>query len=473
MQARRWALGAYLTGVSLVGLPMLAYAVASVEVVDLRRHVALVSIAALLLVAGELKPIPVARGADAGDELSISSTIAIALLLLMAPGIACLCQAGALFVDEMRGRKAWSRLIFNMSQYTLSLLAARVVFSALTEHPVFSQPGAFRPAALPAALAAAVVFFVLNTGLTGIAVAIAIREPVRSVLPNDLRSHMPTHGVLLALAPVVAQAMAWSITAVPLLIAPLIAVHRSARLASEREHEALHDALTGLPNRALFLARLRQACLDLDRRPLAVMLLDLDHFKEINDTLGHHVGDLLLVEVARRLRGTIREGDLVARLGGDEFAILAFHAGDAGAAMDAGGPGAIGVRRVLRNLRRRAVCRRQCGCRAGPSRRPRPGPAAQARGRRALRREGHARAQSRCMTMLATSTRWSGSALSRSFARPCTPETSSRCSSRSAPRPRASSAASRRSCAGGTASPACCSRVPSSTSPRVQVCSTR
>src|SRR4051795_1500735 len=191
MQTRRWALGAYLSGVSLAGLPLLAYAVATVEVADLRRHLALVTIAALLLIAGELRPIPVARGADAGDELSISSTIAIALLLLMSPGIACLTQAGALFVDEMRGRKAWSRLIFNMSQYTLSLLAARVVFSALTQHPVFGQPGAFRPMELPAALTAAVVFFVLNTGLTGIAVATATREPIRSVLPNDLRSHMP------------------------------------------------------------------------------------------------------------------------------------------------------------------------------------------------------------------------------------------------------------------------------------------
>src|SRR5947209_16273233 len=335
MQARRWALGAYLSGVSLVGLPLLAYAVSAVQVAVLRHHLALVIIAALLLVAGELKPIPIARGADAGDELSISSTIAIALLLLMAPGIACLTQAGALFVDEVRGRKAWSRLIFNISQYTLSLLAARVVFSALTEHQVFGQPGVFRPSALPAALIAAVVFFVLNTGLTGIAVAIAIREPIRSVLPNDLRSHMPTHGVLLALAPVVAQAMAWSITALPLLLAPLIAVHRSARLASEREHEALHDALTGLPNRALFLARLGNACVDVERRPLAVMLLDLDHFKDINDTLGHHVGDLLLVEVAQRLRSVIREGDLVARLGGDEFAILAFRAHTDAAASEA------------------------------------------------------------------------------------------------------------------------------------------
>src|SRR3954467_5579886 len=180
MHGRRWALGAYLTGVSLVGLPVLVFAVAGLKGVDLRRHLALVTIAALLLVAGELKPIPVARGADAGDELSISSTIAIALLLLMAPGVACLAQAVALFVDEMRGRKAWSRLVFNMSQYALSLMAARVVFSALTEHPIFGQPGVFRPIELPAALAAAIVFFDLNNGLTGIAVAIAIREPVRS-----------------------------------------------------------------------------------------------------------------------------------------------------------------------------------------------------------------------------------------------------------------------------------------------------
>src|SRR3954452_19419031 len=103
MHARRWALGAYLSGVSLVGLPVLVFAVAGLEVADLRRHLALVTIAALLLVAGELKPIPVARGADAGDELSISSTIAIALLLLMAPGVGCLAEAPAA-VLRRRGR---------------------------------------------------------------------------------------------------------------------------------------------------------------------------------------------------------------------------------------------------------------------------------------------------------------------------------------------------------------------------------
>jgi diguanylate cyclase (GGDEF)-like protein len=337
MGRRVTALQWYLTAVSVVGLALLVVAIATIEGPDVRHRLLLVVMAGLLLIAGELKPIPVSRGADAGDELSISSTMAMALLLLLAPGVACVTQAVALTVDEMRGRRAWSRLLFNISQYTISLLAARVVFAALTQEVVFGQPGTFHPGQLPAALAAALAFFLLNNGLTGIAVAVAIREPVRRLVIDDLRSHLPTAGVLLALAPVAAQAMAWSVAALPLLLVPLIAVHRSARLASEREHEALHDALTGLPNRALFLARLRQACHDLDRRPLAVMLLDLDHFKDVNDTLGHHVGDMLLVEVAARLRSGLREGDIIARLGGDEFAVLAFRAGTESEAMEVAG----------------------------------------------------------------------------------------------------------------------------------------
>jgi diguanylate cyclase (GGDEF)-like protein len=86
---------------------------------------------------------------------------------------------------------------------------------------------------------------------------------------------------------------------------------------------ARHDALTNLPNRTLFRERLERA-LQLAKRGdhLAVFCLDLDHFKEINDSLGHPVGDALLNEVAARLRGCITESDTVARLGGDEFAIV-------------------------------------------------------------------------------------------------------------------------------------------------------
>src|SRR5204862_63676 len=81
------------------------------------------------------------------------------------------------------------------------------------------------------------------------------------------------------------------------------------------------DALTRLPNRELLRARLGQALRGARRTgdAVVVMLMDLDHFKEVNDTLGHHHGDRLLEEVARRLRAALRESDTVARLGGDEF----------------------------------------------------------------------------------------------------------------------------------------------------------
>ncbi len=91
------------------------------------------------------------------------------------------------------------------------------------------------------------------------------------------------------------------------------------------QYDAMHDALTGLPNRALFLDRLSQAFTQRLRHSghnCGVLFIDLDRLKEINDTLGHAAGDALLIAVAERLRGALRPQDTAARLGGDEFAIL-------------------------------------------------------------------------------------------------------------------------------------------------------
>jgi diguanylate cyclase (GGDEF)-like protein len=101
----------------------------------------------------------------------------------------------------------------------------------------------------------------------------------------------------------------------------------SARLKTLYEQlseQAFTDPLTGLPNRGLFLDRLQQAILSArrSREPFALLFMDLDRFKDVNDTLGHHVGDLLLKQVAARLREKLRASDTIARMGGDEFAIL-------------------------------------------------------------------------------------------------------------------------------------------------------
>jgi diguanylate cyclase (GGDEF)-like protein len=96
-----------------------------------------------------------------------------------------------------------------------------------------------------------------------------------------------------------------------------------AKAEAQITHMARHDGLTGLPNRVLFHQEMQRALTRVHRdEPFAVLCLDLDRFKSVNDTLGHPVGDALLVEVAQRLMTCIREGDMVARLGGDEFALL-------------------------------------------------------------------------------------------------------------------------------------------------------
>ena len=104
------------------------------------------------------------------------------------------------------------------------------------------------------------------------------------------------------------------------------------RVEEQLVHDAFHDPLTGLPNRALFLDRLKHSISRAVRNKdysFAVLFLDLDHFKFVNDSLGHLRGDQLLTEVARRIDGCVRSVDSVARLGGDEFAVLLDGIGDA------------------------------------------------------------------------------------------------------------------------------------------------
>jgi diguanylate cyclase (GGDEF)-like protein len=107
----------------------------------------------------------------------------------------------------------------------------------------------------------------------------------------------------------------------------LTEVSERRTLQHQLTHQAFHDALTDLPNRALFIRRLQDSIQLTDPATTAVLLIDLDGFKSVNDTLGHGAGDELLQQVAERLRDCVRDGDTVARLGGDEFAVVMPAAG--------------------------------------------------------------------------------------------------------------------------------------------------
>jgi diguanylate cyclase (GGDEF)-like protein len=157
-------------------------------------------------------------------------------------------------------------------------------------------------------------FVPLTSGTRGTRGALVLYEDYAPIASAAWHAVLPVAGVLEAV-----------LLALYLVLLPLLrrTSHRLGRQMDEIKRLALHDALTGLPNRTLLRQRLQEELeTDDDSGSLAVLLLDLDRFKEINDTLGHESGDELLCAIADRLRNLMRESDMVARLGGDEFAVL-------------------------------------------------------------------------------------------------------------------------------------------------------
>jgi diguanylate cyclase (GGDEF)-like protein len=276
----------------------------------------------LCTVLAELAPLPILSRATEG-EVTVSACLAVAMAIAAGPVVALAGLTTASLVADALRRKPARRIAFNVAQYALAVAACGLVLSVVTDLPRQGAPH-LRPGDLPGVVAAAAAFLVVNGGLVAVAISLSQRvDLVRLVLRDMLRQVAPTV-LTLGIAPLVVVAADFSPVALGLLLLPLVAIHRGGRQAVAKERLALHDGLTGLPNRELLRDRLGQA-VEAARRTgdtVVVMLMDLDHFKEVNDTLGHHHGDRLLEEVARRLRAALRESDTVARLGGDEFAVL-------------------------------------------------------------------------------------------------------------------------------------------------------
>jgi diguanylate cyclase (GGDEF)-like protein len=278
---------------------------------------------AVLAVLVDSRPYVVAdRRTSAVILPSICFTFAITLAWGFGPALAV--QLIAVTVAGWRMRQALRRTLHLAVQHTVALAAASAV-AGLAGLTIGPRPH-WDDAVLTVAAAAA--WILARYGLAALtALATSSRRPRKPGV------ELLATAALLLLGPVVLATAQVGLPFVPLVLLALHAVHRMVRSAGESERAWRVDALTGLPNRRALESSVTE------RRPLALLLLDLDRFRNVNEALGHSLGDRLLIEVAHRLSDVVPAHDLVVRLGGDEFAVLATRV-----------DGAPGARRIARHL---------------------------------------------------------------------------------------------------------------------------
>jgi diguanylate cyclase (GGDEF)-like protein len=326
----------WLSGVTTVGLLVLAVGLLHLDGLPaLVRH-PLFWLVAALIVVGDMRPI-VAPGRSATDAPVASLTFSFAALLYWGFPVAVLLRAVTTLGVGLAQRKAVHRSAFNAAQVTLSLAAAGLVLAATGVRAGPARPWIPAGAQLPEVALAALAYFAVNFLLVGVAIALHSRSRIAATLRAALPYQAFVNVVLLIAGPLVAVVMAARSPSFVVLFAfPLAAIYANAVISVQREHQAHHDELTGLSNRQLLIRKTSQAlaCADATGTKAGFLLLDLDRFKEVNDTLGHAAGDRLLRVIAHRLTHSVRPGDLVARLGGDEFAILLPSVREASAARE-------------------------------------------------------------------------------------------------------------------------------------------
>ena len=308
----------YVAAVIAVGIGLLVFVAGDPSAYHTDVSVPLLAIMALTVMVGEIVTVKMAP--DHGD-VAPSNLFTFALLIVGGPAIAILAMFVACTIADLRDGKSPSRMAFNSSQYTIALYLSWLTLSTFA---TLSRPVHFDLADMFGIALAGAVLYVFNIVAVAIVISLHSGTPLRRQIKSDLAFHSATEALPLGIAPLAVLAIDHSPAALPLLILPLVAINRAGRQAVISERLALEDTLTDLPNRVMFRDRAEVALSVAKRRgaSASIMLMDLDRFKEINDTLGHHTGDLVLREVARRLQRGLRESDTVARLGGDEFAII-------------------------------------------------------------------------------------------------------------------------------------------------------
>ncbi|MCA1219147.1 putative bifunctional diguanylate cyclase/phosphodiesterase [Streptomyces sp. 8L] len=254
------------------------------------------------------------------------AALTLAALLLYGWVVAGLVSVAVVVVVGLARRHRWRNSVLHGASDVLGIGAAALVLAAFGVVPTVErpwQPLGWNLESVPSIVLAAAVYLAVARVLLW-----AVFAPRGSQLPALDRTALVRQGLvavaLLGIAPLICVVAASLPLLLPLFCIPLIALDSSLWIASARAEEQLQDPLTGLPNRQWLLDRtwtaLEQAGSAHARS--ALVLIDLDRFRSVNDTLGHLAGDRLLLQIADRLRVALPRGAEAARLGGDEFAVL-------------------------------------------------------------------------------------------------------------------------------------------------------
>jgi len=253
-----------------------------------------------------------------------------AVLLCWGLGPAVIAQVGAVAVVVVRLHRPWREAVIATGQYAVSFVAAACVLWVGQPDP-FERDGPTNLVTDAISVVGSVAAWLAMFGLLAL-VSSRLRSPgIPRQGVSAIGNRIVFNAALLLLSPMIAVAGHINIGFVPLVFVPLFAVQRMARLSGDRDRAARTDPLTGLANRTALKANfdeLTAGCDDPARTGrVTLLLLDLDRFKDVNDALGHDVGDQLLVAVAERIGALCPPDGTVARLGGDEFAILTVTSG--------------------------------------------------------------------------------------------------------------------------------------------------
>jgi diguanylate cyclase (GGDEF)-like protein len=290
-------------------------------------------LAPFLILAAVAERLSVETHTASEERISLSFGIAVAMAAAAAlpHGAALVSIPLALTAAVVQRDRQIEKILFNLANYALATMT-----SAFTYALVRSPGEGLELRMVLAALVAVVGFHIVNTGLVAVVVSLHSTQPVVALVrssvwytPNTLALGLIGGCVSLVhaqLGPL--GTLLFSLPLGVLRYTLTMYTRQTRRTIQALERQARHDHLTGLPNRVLLRERMQSILHsneeggDVTGDSGVLLLLDLDHFKEVNDTFGHHAGDRLLEQVAIRLRDSVPANAVVARLGGDEFAVL-------------------------------------------------------------------------------------------------------------------------------------------------------